>query len=45
MQNLENYKYDSLIKLRDKYFDSIEYDEENKGYRDPKFPHVLLKRK
>jgi len=31
--------------LRERYFNSIEYDEENKGYRDPKFPNVLLKRK
>jgi hypothetical protein len=31
--------------MRETYFNGIEYDEKEKGYRDPKFPTVLLKRK
>jgi len=45
VNNIESYKYRDLLELRESYFNGIEYDEKSKGYKDPKFPTVLLKRK
>ena len=42
MDNLELLSYREALELRDMYLDSIEFDQKAKGYKDPKFPSVII---
>jgi len=43
LDNIEFYTLRELQELKDSYLESLTFDDESKGYRDPKYPNVILK--